>query len=98
MAMRKRELTELTDDVVMVMEEEPKDVAELLEKLQVGEYWEKPFQIKGNPRDTTGLTRYLNLLARAGLDLCRGDSSFGYRMPLPESEAVNRYLHIFRRR
>jgi len=52
-------------------------------------------------RSNTGtgeMQAYVDGLQRAGLDIGKGDSEFGYRMPLPEKGKTMRDLIIFRRR
>ncbi len=90
--MKRRELSEDTMGVLNG------SLVELLSRFKVGEYWEKPFDISGNPQDTTAMMRYVDRLKQEGLDIGKGDAQFGYRMPLPEKNKSTRYLLIFRRK
>ena len=89
---------ELSDDVIEALESTTSEVVELLGRFSVGEYWEKPFHVPKNPDDTAQMMRYVALLKQSGLDIGKGDSQFGYKMPLPEKDKSIRYLQIFRRR
>ena len=79
-------------------EASPAEITKLLQQFKVGQYWKKDFPVGKNPQDTSRLTSYVDRLREAGLDIGKGDSfKFGYKMPLPENDAVYRPLQIFRR-
>jgi hypothetical protein len=92
--MKKRELS---DDIIECLEATAEEVVVLLSNFNVGEYWEKPFT-HSNLQDTIPLQRYMDKLRNAGLDIGKGNSEFGYRMPIPEKNTSIRYLHIYRNR
>lgn len=92
------EFRELSDDIIIAEEASPQEAADLLQQFQVGQCWNKRFRIKGNPNDTTDMTRYLTALQNAGLDIGRGDSHFGFRMPPPIKGEYSRVLQVFRRK
>ena len=73
------------------------DVVERLSTLKPGECWETYFFGTRNPNDTRPIIEYVEMLRQAGLDIGKGDSQFGYRMPIPEKGATERYLQVFRR-
>ena len=89
---------ELSDNVVECLESTLPEKVALLSKFKVGEYWETWFNVSSNPQDTTQMTRYVEGLKQAGLDIGKGDSQFGFKMPLLEKDTSTRYLQIFRRR
>lgn len=89
---------ELSDEVIEATEATTSEIVELLGRFNVGEYWERSFHVPNNPHDTTGMIRYIDRLRQRGLDIGKGDSQFGYKMPIPEKDASTRYLQIFRRR
>ncbi len=89
---------ELSDDLIEAETADPSKIVELLKKFNINEYYERSFLISGNPSDTTVMTRYIELLRQHGLDIGKGNSEFGYRMPLPKGEVSQRNLYIFRRR
>jgi hypothetical protein len=93
--MKKRELS---DDIIEATESTLAETVELLDKFNVGEYWEKSFYMLNNPQDTTTMMKYVKMLRQEGLDVGRGESQFGYKMPLPEKGTNTRYLQIFRRK
>ena len=85
---------ELSDDVSDV-EFTPKEVVELLSQFKPGELWEKIFRAVGN--NTSKLQGYISALKANGLDIGKGDATFGYKIPLPNGENY-RSLQIFRRK
>ena len=89
---------ELSDDVMEALDSTPGEAVELLERFEVNDYWEIPFNLPNDPRDTTKMMTYVQRLKQAGLDIGKGDSQFGYKMPLPEKDKSTRYLQIFRRK
>ena len=89
---------ELSDDIIEAIESTPSEVADLLGRFNVNEYWEKSFHMGNNPNDTSRMVGYVEKLKKAGLDIGKGDSQFGYKMPLPDKDTSMRYLHIFRRK
>jgi len=89
---------ELSDNIIEITESAPEEVAELLSRFNVGEYWEKYFYVPNDPRDTTEMIRYIESLRRGGLDIGKGDSQFGYKMPIPEKHTSTRQLQIYRRK
>jgi len=88
------ERRELSEDILVATEAMPREAVALLERFAVGDYWQKSFPLQG----TSAMMEYVGLLRQEGLDIGKGNSQFGYRMPLPEKDAGNRYLQIFRRR
>ncbi|MBI2652132.1 hypothetical protein HYX00_01590 [Candidatus Woesearchaeota archaeon] len=73
-------------------------VAELvprLQQFQVGESYRRTYPVE---LSTQVLQQFLDSLKEAGLDIGRGDVTFGYKMPLPPRKALERDLIIFRRR
>lgn len=86
---------ELSDDVIEITEATPKDVVRLLEKFNPNEYWEKHFQKTSN---TKLMMAYVEALRKNGLDIGKGNATFGYKMPLPDKDLYYRALRIFRRR
>lgn len=93
--MRRRELS---DNIIEATEATASEAVELLGSFNVGECWEKPFNVSQNPPDTATMMKYINRLKQEGLDIGKGDSKFGYKMPLPEKDISIRYLQIFRRK
>lgn len=88
-------------------------IIELLGRLRQGEYVENTFtipkpddlagidvepQMRKNRLDTSGLMQYVKMLKDSGYNIGKGDSEFGYRMPLPKRKSNTRVLQIFRRR
>ena len=84
-----------TEEEMVFVEGTVKEVAEVLkEKFQPGEFYRRSYRaITG----TQPMQAYVDSLQRAGLDIGKGDTEFGYRMPLPERDATDRFLVIFRR-
>ena len=89
---------ELSDDIIEATDSTLSETVELLGRFNVGEYWEKPFHVPNNPQDTTAIMRYIGRLKQEGLDIGKGDSQFGYKMPLPQKDTSTRYIQIFRRK
>ena len=99
--MKRRELSDDIIDIIEAEEATPSNIVELLGKFNVGEYCEIPFRMPNNLQNTTAMMRYVERLKQNGLDIGKGDSQFGYKMPLPEKDLLligTRYLQIFRRR
>ena len=66
-----------------------------LEQFKADEFYRKAYPVKmGAPL----MQRFINSLKEAGLDIGKGDSTFGYNMPLPPKKALERDLIIFRRK
>lgn len=76
------------------------DRVKILRKLKVNEYLEEEVRYREgeNKNNTQPLTRYLEKLKEAGLDIGHGNCEFGYQMPLPNPRDISRKLIIFRRR
>ncbi len=70
-------------------------VIEILGKFNRGEFYKKRYLVE--TKTPTRMTEYVALLSQSGLDIGKGDSDFGYRMPLPEKKDTYRDLIIFRR-
>ena len=69
---------------------------ELLEsRLGLGQCYKKSFPAGVN---TQRMQNYLGKLKENGLDIGKGDATFGYKMPLPEKGDARRDLVIFRRK
>ncbi|HLC60841.1 MAG TPA: hypothetical protein VJJ52_05420 [Candidatus Nanoarchaeia archaeon] len=102
--MIRRNLEELSGgalDHVTKWNLQPGEIAKILRKLQPGEYYERPFDVRFNPKCTNGLTKYIDALKNEGLDIGEESSQFGYEMPSPATTRGKvsgiRYLHIYRR-
>jgi len=80
------------DELIMDTEDGFPGKAQLLQKLQPGEFHKETIYIGGIKE----MERYIKGLQKAGLDIGKGDAAFGYRMPLPEKNKP-RELIIFRR-
>ncbi len=89
---------ELSDNIIEASEATPPEAVDLLQRFAVGECWERPFNIQGDPNNTSAMTKYIEKLKESGLDIGKGDTQFGYRMPPPENDKSARILQIFRRR
>jgi hypothetical protein len=84
------------EDELTLLEGSTGEVAELLnEKLAPNEFYQKGF--KAN-KGTKPMDFYIRELQKEGLDICKGECTFGYKMPLPEKGSDSRYLIIFRRK
>lgn len=84
------------DDRDLLSDGDTADVVRILQGMNSNQYWRKVYPInRGNP---SVMEAYVKNLQRAGLDVGKGDATFGYRMPSPERGAGTRYLVIFRRR
>ena len=59
---------------------------------------EESYEIGFSTSRSQYMQAYVDRLAKAGLDIGKGDSAFGYRMPLPEKGDTSRSLIIFRRK
>ncbi len=70
-------------------------VIEIIERFNRGEFYKKSYLVE--TKTPARMTEYISLLAQSGLDIGKGDSDFGYRMPLPEKKDTHRDLIIFRR-
>lgn len=90
--MKKRPLSE---DVIERTDANPEETARLLERFNVNEMWEKQFP--NNP-NTTKMQAYVERLTQEGLDIGKGNATFGYKMPLPDKKSTTRILQIYRRR
>lgn len=90
--MRKRKLSE---DIVEELEATHEETIRLLEEFKTNEMWEKTFR---NTLDTRIMQGYVNRLQQEGLDIGKGDTTFGYRMPLSDKRAPHRVLQIYRRK
>ncbi|MFA4887007.1 MAG: hypothetical protein WC595_02235 [Candidatus Nanoarchaeia archaeon] len=88
----------LDDEVRAMHEGTTREQAALLQQLQQNECYTRIFYIEDNPNNTTPLDNYISCLRQAGLDIGKGEAEYGYKMPIPEKEAGQRQLIIFRRR
>ncbi len=86
-----RNPNELTD----LLEGSAEEVIRILERFNRGEFYKKSYLAE--TKTPARMVEYISLLSRAGLDIGKGDSDFGYRMPLPEKKDTHRDLIIFRR-
>lgn len=82
----------------------PKDLAEFVLKLEPGEKITNNFLYFGgqNIKDTRKMQRFIEALREVGVDIGRGESPYGFKMPLPNPKAPDyqpgtRQLIIFRR-
>ena|SRR3989338_4248922 len=82
-------------DELEMMDGSARDVAGVISKMQVDEYWSKSF-LASEP--VQKMERYVDALKNADLDIGHGDAEFGYKMPLPNKESGWRQLIIFRRK
>jgi len=85
---------ELSDDVVLNTEASLLEVVGFLQSFNSGELWEKDFYVDGS--DITKLSGYISLLKDNGLDIGKGNATFGYKMPLSDRKGY-RILQIFKR-
>ena len=96
----KHVLTSEEEEILLYEEHGPKGYAEVLQRLNAGEYLPIPiiFQPQSmSIRDTRSIQSYVTSLNRLGLDIGKGDSEYGFKMPLPENGRNYRELVIFRR-
>lgn len=99
------ERSELSNLINFEMGEwDPEFHAKILRGLKIDQYWSKTFSLGSdferneNIMNTVPLLNYIKLLQEEGLDIGKGDTEFGYKMPIPPKEAYSRELQIFRRR
>ena len=84
------------EENMMVMDPDFSEIAEFFKGFKALEYYDKNFTNSKNV--INNMNSYIDELHKAGLDIGRGDSEFGYKMPLPERNNGYRTLIIFRRR
>ena len=84
----------------LIIQGNPHDLAEVILKLQPGEKITRPFFVPKNINDTSGMQRFMAGLKNEGIDIGRGDSKYGFKMPLlaPNYHPTIRELIIFRRK
>jgi len=90
-------LSELDEEELMLGDEpeDPKLLAGIFTKMKPNQLYKVQFR---STSSTKMMETYIKRLQENGLKIGKGDAEFGYRMPLPENDAFNRYLVIFRRR
>ncbi len=70
---------------------------ELLKRLQINEYTVVASLFPSSD-DTSLFQEYLSRLKQLGIDVGKGDTKYGFKMPLPNKEDTDRKLIIFRRK
>jgi len=90
-------------DMIDVLEGDSYTHAQIIEQLRVGESVEATNQSLHTVHAGFGnaqrvLENYLDRLRKEGLKIGKGDSEYGYRMPIPQEDEEFRSLIIFRRR
>ena len=78
-----------------LLEGKVEDAIGILEKFKRGEFYRKGYLV--DSRSVSKMDGYILALSEAGLDIGKGDSDFGYQMPLPKIKELTRDLIIFRR-
>ena len=91
-------IRELSDDILTNLDPSSGEIVPLLSEFKKGECWIKYFEIKNNSADTTVMASYISKLKEFGLDIGKGETTFGYRMPLPNPDETYRKLMIYRRK
>jgi len=71
------------------------DHVRVYEALLPGEFHDRSFRLE--PRAQGRIQGYVQALQEGGLDLGKGNASFGYKMQLPETDTGFVYVRIFRR-
>ena|SRR3989344_563949 len=79
-----------------ILENDPEEISKILKKLKPNEYLET-ITLPANEVNTKRFFQYIELLKENSLDIRKGESEYGFRMPLPEKEEVYRKLIVFRR-
>lgn len=69
----------------------------LLEELPIDEYTVVASLFPPS-KDTSLFQKYLSRLRELGIDVGKGKSKYGYRMPIPKETDIERKLIIFRRK
>lgn len=78
------------------MEGEPEDEVKVLKRLKPGQEVSVG-TMNAKIKDTMPFQAAIKKYSNAGLNIGKGDSEFGYRMPLPSKDDAHRELIIFRR-
>ena len=87
---------EISDSVLFGDEDDGETLAKLLNNLKPNQYYVA--ETMSTSLDTRHFNKTIEKLKKRGLDIGRGESRYGFRMPLPEKGKHYRELIIFRRR
>jgi hypothetical protein len=88
----------LSDDITKTMDATTDEVVVLLSEFKKDECWEASFDVLGDLQNTSRMINYISLLKKSGLDIGKGECTFGYSMPLPNLNDNYRKLIIYRRK
>lgn len=87
----------LEDSLIMNESEDIRDKADILKKINPGEYLTIA-TLDSSATDTRQFQIAINRLIDAGFDIGKGDAQYGFKMPLPNKNDIYRKLIIFRRK
>lgn len=93
MALREHRFDE-TDELLFLYDS-PEELAQEIQKFQPGEFYKRTFSARTIPEE---MHRYLDKLREAGIDIGKGEATFGYHMYPPKKEDRFRELIIYRRK
>ncbi len=81
---------------ISILENDPKDISKILKKLNSNEYLET-ITLPANEVNTKKFLQYIEMLKDYGLDIGKGDSEYGFKMPIHKKGENIRKLIIFKR-
>ena len=83
------------EDDFTLLEGTSEELVELYQNMSPNSFYTVGYYVtKGTQR----MQGYIDKLKQAGLDIGKGDATFGYKMPLPEKNSNQREFIIFRRK
>ena len=85
------------EDSLVLDEGDVRDKMDILKKINPGEYLVINTMDSGKT-DTKSFQETIYQLREMGLDIGRGDSQYGFKMPIPNKKDTHRKLTIFRRK
>jgi hypothetical protein len=85
------------EDIINKVEFGIKGDIKILKKMNVNEYIIAK-TLSAEELNTNYFHQYIKMLNSKGIDIGKGESEYGYKMPLPNKKDDSRKLIIFRRR